>query len=206
MATFNNKFGVPLSGTGAGFENSDVLQPKLKYKFRVLVQDFGAGAGLNDLSQNVVTVGRPNINYGESPIHSFNSVAYIIGKHEWQTLELVVRDEVNNNIASLVGNQIQKQTDHINQTSPLAGNEYKFKMQVSWLDGVGTPQETWSMLGCFLQSVNYDSGDYAANDPVQISMTIRYDNAFHGTGVFEGAPDSIAAADITSAVADQVSE
>ena len=25
MATFNNKFGVPLSGTGAGFENSDVL-------------------------------------------------------------------------------------------------------------------------------------------------------------------------------------
>ena len=37
-------------------------------------------------------------------------------------------------------------------------------------------------------------------------MTIRYDNAFHGTGAFEGAPDSIAAADITSAVADQVSE
>ena len=55
-------------------------------------------------------------------------------------------------------------------------------MQVSWLDGVGTPQETWSMLGCFLQSVNYDSGDYAANDPVQITMTIRYDNAQHGAG------------------------
>ena len=46
MATFNNKFGVPLSGTGNGFENSDVLQPKLKYKFRVLVQDFGGGSGL----------------------------------------------------------------------------------------------------------------------------------------------------------------
>ena len=79
-------------------------------------------------------------------------------------------------------------------------------MQVSWLAGVGTPQETWSMLGCFLSSVNYDSGDYAANDPVQITMTIRYDNAFHGTGIFEGQPDSIAAADLTSAVADQVSE
>ena len=55
MATFNNKFGVPLSGTGNGFQDSDVLQPKLKYKFRVLVQDFGTGTGMNDY-QNVVTV------------------------------------------------------------------------------------------------------------------------------------------------------
>jgi hypothetical protein len=33
------------------------------------------------------------------------------------------------------------------------------------------------MYGCFLTSVDYQNAEYSSNDPMTISLTIRYDNA-----------------------------
>ena len=142
-------------GTGAGFENSDVLQPKLKYKFRVLVQDFEQVQDLTTITERSNCW--PFINYGESL--SIYSTLHTLLVSTRVTLELVVRDEVNNNIASLVGIQIQKQQT-INQTL-LAGNEYKFKCKM--VRRCRYPRDMYVRL--FL-NVNYDRGDYAANDPL----------------------------------------
>ena len=37
------------------------------------------------------------------------------------------------------------------------------------------------MYGCFLTDVNYNDVDYNSNDPVTITMSIRYDNAIQTT-------------------------
>jgi hypothetical protein len=41
--------------------------------------------------------------------------------------------------------------------------------------------ETWEMYGCFLTDVNYNDVDYGSNEPVTITMSIRYDNAIQTT-------------------------
>lgn len=169
-----SKFGVPLDGQKLG-----MLQPKLKYRFRVLFENFGTNNNLRELTAQVMSVTRPSVNYEEIPVHSYNSIAYAMGKHSWQTIDLSVRDDITNAVSSAVGAQVQKQMNHFEQIGPVSGINYKFGMQIHTLDGTDAEAlEVWELTGCFLTSVanqdfNYESGSEMMN----IQMTIRYDNA-----------------------------
>lgn len=169
-----SKFGVPLDGNKLG-----MLQPKLKYRFRVLFEGFGVNENLRELTGQVQNVTRPSVNYAEIPVHSYNSIAYAMGKHEWQTINLTVRDDITNAVTTAIGAQIQKQLNHFEQTGPVAGINYKFGMQIHTLDGTnGEALEVWDLTGCFLTSVNNQDFNYEANaEFMTIEMTIRYDNA-----------------------------
>jgi hypothetical protein len=37
--------------------------------------------------------------------------------------------------------------------------------------------EGWELTGCYLNKVTYQGGDYKSNDPLDVAMTISYDNA-----------------------------
>lgn len=175
-----SKFGVPVTGaTGSG-----ILMPKLKYRFRVtMLGGFGGEAEARVLTQNVQSVTRPKISYTEVPIDSYNSKIYVQGKHEWQTIDVTMRDDITNGVSKIVGAQVQRQLNHFQQTTPAAGSDYKFDMQIEILDGVNAgASEVWFLEGCFLTNVDYSDSDYSTNDPVTIAMTVRFDNATHYQG------------------------
>jgi hypothetical protein len=177
MATLS-KFGVPIDGsTGRG----GILQPKLKYRFRVRFTGFGSvGQSPLQLTQQVMNITRPKVSHEEVPIHSYNSVAYMQGKHTWEAINITLRDDINNNISKLVGGQVQKQMNHFEQTSAISGSRYKFGTKIEILDGTNnTELEQWDLEGCFLQNVDYSDGDYAVSEPVQVILTLKYDNAIH---------------------------
>lgn len=169
-----DKFGVPIDGVKQG-----MLQPKLAYRFRVIFQGFGTNNNLRELTANVQSVTRPSVQHVNAPVHSYNSVAYVMGKHEWQPITLEVRDDVTNAVTSAVHSQIQRQLNHFEQIGPVAGTNYKFSMQIHTLDGTNAEEmESWQIDGCFIESTdegqyNYESGA----EFMKISMTIRYDNA-----------------------------
>lgn len=169
-----SKFGVPLDGAKLG-----ILQPKLKYRFRVLFEGFGVNENLRELTAQVMNVGRPSITYSQIDVHSYNSIAYAMGKHEWQTIDLSVRDDINNSVSSAVGAQVQKQLNHFEQTGPVSGTNYKFGMEIHTLDGTnGEALEVWDLEGCFLTSVQNQDFNYEESaGMMSITMTIRYDNA-----------------------------
>lgn len=173
-----NKFGVPVvNGTGAG-----VLMPKLKYRFRVTLLNF-AGTDAKVLTQNVVSCKRPTVAFEPVTIDSYNSKVYVQGKHEWSEIDLVVRDDISNSVTKMVGRQVQRQLNHFQQTTPAVASDFKFDMHVEVLDGTNQGEtEVWYLEGCFLRNVDYTDHDYGTNDPVTISMTIRYDNATHYQG------------------------
>ena len=170
-----SKFGVPRA---PGQSGNGILMPKLRYRFRVSMQNFGPVGAATELTRQVMSCGRPNINSGETAVHSYNNIMYYANKPEWQTITLTARDDVNNSLSSLVGAQLQKQMNHFDQTSAFSGQNYKFVSQIEMLDGgnVGV-LENWYLEGCYLQSVNYETLDYTSSDPVTIEMTIRFDNA-----------------------------
>ena len=181
-----SKFGVPVTGTSG----SGILMPKLKYRFRVtFLGNFGGQPEARVLTQNVQSVTRPKITYEEVVLDSYNSKSYIHGKHAWDTVSLTVRDDITNGTSKLVGAQLQRQVNHFQQTTPAAGNDYKFDIQLEVLDGTDSePTEVWFLEGCFFQNVDYGDQDYSSNDPLQIVMTVRFDNATHyqGTNTIDG--------------------
>jgi hypothetical protein len=174
-----DKFGINVTGsTGQG----PILQPKLKYRWRVLFLGFG-GAGVTGgiaqpLTLNSNSVGMPTLTHEEVTVHSYNSRAYYMGKHEWSDIELTVRDTVDNTVTKAVGSQLQIQLDHYNQTGYRAGQDYKFTTQIQMLNGgFDSATVAWTLEGCFLKSVAYGELDYSVSDAVTITMTLRYDNA-----------------------------
>ena len=54
----------------------------------------------------------------KDPIHNtklsqYNSKVYMAGKHTWQPIQCVVRDDVDGNVIKAIGSQLQNQIDHI---------------------------------------------------------------------------------------------
>lgn len=186
MPSTLNQFGVPLGG-GAG--RGGILQPKTKHKFRVRVVNFGPIAGGIELAQQVVSVGRPQVQSSPVEVHSYNSIMYYAGKAQWSSISLTVRDDVTNAVSKLVAHQEQKQMNHLLQTSPLAGSNYKFQTYIETLDGGDDAVlERWFIEGCFLENIEWGEFEYSSADPMQITMTIRYDNATQEGGLFPLAP------------------
>ncbi len=185
MATIQN-FGVP-AGDGA---RARMLQPKVSYKFRVRVMGFGPISTPLDLTAQVQSVGRPQLQTEAVAVHSYNSIAYFGGKPVWQAIELTVRDDVTNAVSRLVGHQQQKQMNHFQQTSPLAGSNYKFDMKIETMDGGNDGViETWNLENCFLENVNYGEFNYANSEVMNIQMSIRYDNATQADGLMPLLPE-----------------
>jgi hypothetical protein len=158
--------------------------PKLKYRFRVTLDGFGvAGTPSTELTKQVMNVSRPEVSFEEIKLNVYNSTVKLAGKHSFQPAKLSLRDDVSNAVTKKVGEQLQKQFDFYEQSGAASGIDYKFKMRVELLDGgngayTPTVLESFEFLGCFIQQVTYQGGDYASStDPMDIALTITYDNA-----------------------------
>jgi len=135
----------------------------------------------------VVDIKRPSVNFNPITIDVYNSKVYIQGKPEWQETTVNFRDDSSGTVNTLIGEQIQKQFDFMEQASAPSGIDYKFSMVFDVLDGgngasVPTILESWDLEGCFLASVDYGDMSYGSSDPVQIACTIRFDNAVQTVG------------------------
>ena len=178
MARTLNNFGVP-TDTGKDAVGTGILQPKLNYRFRVVVAGFGGtGTSSQEFTRQVMNVSRPKVSHESIPLDSYNSRMYVMGKHTWEPITITLRDDIANNLTKLVGRQVQSQLDHKNQKGPSAGTNYKFSTLIEILDGnSGDSTEQWQLEGCFITNADYSQTDYAVSDPVTITITLQYDNA-----------------------------
>ena len=181
---------VPLASDQSN-PNQGLLMPKLKYRFRVTFENFGVSTPRTELTKQVVDFARPTATFEEIPIDIYNSKIYLAGKASWEQVTVNLRDDASGNISRLVGEQLQKQMDFMEQASAASGIDYKFITKCEVLDGGnGTfaplVLETWELYGCFLQSANYGDLNYGSNEAVTIALTMRFDNALQsplGQGV-----------------------
>tara|TARA_B100000900_G_scaffold252570_1_gene215253 strand:- start:4051 stop:4659 length:609 start_codon:yes stop_codon:yes gene_type:complete len=176
-----SNFGVPVNGN-----DGTTLMPKLQYRFRVVFNGIGkAGIAKKELTQNVISVSRPNMSHEEVIVDSYNSKTYLAGKHTWEPVTIVFRDDMTSNVIKALGEQLNKQVDHSDQASAIAGEGYKFAVEIQTLDGNNgqnsAPEQfdTWKLMGCFIQNVQYGELNYATSDMVQVTLTLRYDHAEH---------------------------
>ena len=177
------------SDNGGG--NQGLLMPKLQFRFRVNFFSFGTIGDTVSLTKQVIDCARPQVQFQEITLPVYNSTLYLAGKATWQTLAINIRDDASGTVSALVGQQLQKQMDFVEQASAASGQDYKFQTNIEILDGGnGTAGpvvlETWELYGCFIQTANYNTLNYATNEAVTIALTLRYDNAIQsaiGSGV-----------------------
>ncbi len=185
-----SKFTVPLASDQSA-SNQGLLMPKLQYRFRLILENFGVSTPRTELTKQVIDVTRPSLTFDETILDVYNSRVYLAGKHTWDPLTINLRDDVNNSVTRLCGEQIQKQFDFFEQSSASSGTDYKFTGRIEMLDGGNganavTVLETWELYGAYVQNINYNTMAYNTSEPAQITLSVRYDNAIQaprGTGV-----------------------
>ena len=194
-----SNFTVPLS-TNQSASAQGLLMPKLKFRFRVTLTGFGvAGTPTTELTKQVMNVTRPEITFEEIKLSVYNSTVKLAGKHSFQDIKLTIRDDVSNAVSNKVAEQMQKQFDFFEQASAASGIDYKFLTNIEILDGgngataVGI-LESFQLSGFWIKAVTYQGGDYtSATDPLDIALTICFDNAIQidGSGNAAGLGESV---------------
>lgn len=180
-----NRMSVPQSDQ---IGNQALLMPKLQYRFRVNFTGFGDdGTQVRDITRQVVEVTRPNLTFENIAMDVYNSKVNIAGKHTWDTVSLTLRDDITNSVQSAVGKQLQRQFDFWEQASATAASSYKFETMLEILDGGNGAKgpvvlDKYHLVGCYLEGANYNTLNYATNDAVTVTLTIRYDNAIQYGG------------------------
>ena len=181
---------VPLASDQSS-STQGLLMPKLKYRFRVMFENFGVSTPRTELTKQVVSIARPNLTFEEIALPIYNSTLKLAGRHTWADITCSVRDDASGAVSRLIGEQLQKQMDFLEMSSAASGIDYKFTTKVEVLDGGNGANEpvvleTWELYGCYLKGANYGDLNYGSNEAATIEMSIAYDNANQtpeGTGV-----------------------
>lgn len=195
-----NRFSVPTEGSVV---NQGLLMPKLKYRFRVVFTGFGVTAGdVVELTKQVVDVTRPSVTFEEMTLDVYNSKVYLAGKHSFEAVTVNLRDDATGLVQRVVGEQLQKQFDFLEQAGARSGIDYKFTTRIDVLDGGNGAKEvetleSTQLWGCFLQNVNYNDLNYVTSEAATVALSIRFDNMTQlkggTTSVIEGVGRDIGA-------------
>lgn len=181
---------TPLATDQSG-SSQGLLMPKLKYRFRAIFENFGVSTPRTELTKQIMDFTRPSVNFDPIDIDIYNSRVRLAGKHTWEDINVNLRDDASGAVSKLVGEQLQRQLDFMEQSSASSGSDYKFTTRLEILDGgngANEPNvlETWEIYGCYLSNVNYGDMNYSSSEPATVSLTLRYDNAVQtplGNGV-----------------------
>lgn len=184
---------VPLASDQSS-STQGLLMPKLKYRFRVMFENFGVSTPRTELTKQVMSFARPNLSFEEITLPIYNSTLKLAGKHTWADTTCEIRDDASGAVSRLVGEQLQKQMDFLEMASASSGIDYKFLTRFEILDGGNGAAEpvvleTWELYGCYLKAADYGAMNYSESAPVTINLTIAFDNANqipYGVGVATG--------------------
>lgn len=181
MANLAN-FGVP--GAGAG-----ILHPRLKHKFRVTFTGLGnlvPGTNSRNLTMQTTKVGLPSIKWEMISVKRYNSTSYIAGRHEWESIDLTVEDDVSGLAATVIKAQLETQQRIVGSdlngrwlNSAATGSDYKFSMKIDQLDGDETVLQYWILEGVQIENAKFGERGYDTNEAATIDLTLKFDHARH---------------------------
>lgn len=177
-------------GTGG-----EILQPKLKNRFRVTFLGFGLDPSSIPMTIQVITVDRPKLNFEEVTLDRYNSRAYIAGKHSFEPINMTLEDDIGGQVTRLIQQQIERQQKLIGlnganrMPTAYAGEVYKFSFVIEMLDGDDVVLERWIVQSAYLANIDYGDLDYSSGaETVKITLQIRFDHAVQDTvGAYRGA-------------------
>jgi hypothetical protein len=144
------------------------FEPKLKNRFVMSID--GIPAYL------IKTAARPSITFEEVELNHMNVKRFVKGKGTWETIEITMYDPVVPSAAQAAMEWIRLSHESVTGRDGYS-DFYKKDVDFQVLGPVGDVVEQWKLKGTWIQSANFNDLDFASSDPVEISLTLRYDYA-----------------------------
>jgi len=144
------------------------FEPKLKNRFIMSID--GIPAYL------IKTASRPTISFEEVELNHLNIKRWVKGKASWETIEITMYDPVVPSAAQAAMEWIRLSHESVTGRDGYS-DFYKKDVDFQVLGPVGDVVENWKLKGTWIQSANFNDLDFASSDPVDISLTLRYDYA-----------------------------
>ena len=147
---------------------SQLVEPKRK--FRWILQYGGIDA------YTLKTAQRPNMAFEDTVIDYMNNKLYFAGKGTWEPITITLYDPIAPSAAQKVRDWLQLVWENV-QGRMGYKDFYAKNLNLKLLGPDGAVAEDWEILKCWPLEVNYGELDYASSDPVEISITLRFDQA-----------------------------
>lgn len=144
------------------------FEPKRKNRWILMIEGVDAFA--------IKGAARPTFTTEEVEIPFINSTRWVAGKTKPETMQVTLHDPIAPSGAQQVMEWIRLHFESVSGRSGYA-DFYKRDVQLKMLDPVGTVIELWDVKGAFLQQVNFGELTYEEGAPVEIQLTIRFDQA-----------------------------
>jgi hypothetical protein len=144
------------------------FEPKLKNRF--IVQIDGIPAYM------VKTMNRPQITFDEVTLEHMNVTRYVKGKGRWQTLQCTLYDPIVPSASQAVMEWIRLSHESVTGRDGYS-DFYKKDVTFNLLGPVGDVVEEWVLKGAFIQDATFGDLDFGTSEPVEITLTLRYDYA-----------------------------
>lgn len=144
------------------------FEPKLKNRF--IMQIDGIPAYM------IKTANRPQITFDEVTMEHMNVTRYVKGKGRWQTLQCTLYDPIVPSAAQAVMEWVRLGHESVTGRDGYS-DFYKKDVTFHVLGPVGDVVEEWTLKGAFIQDATFGDLDFASSDPVEITLTLRYDYA-----------------------------
>lgn len=180
-----SEIGIP--GVGLG-----ILHPKQQNRFRVFFSNIGGAGGVDSqpLSMQVINTSKPSLTFDKVQLDRYTARSYVAGKYTFEPIQITLEDDVTGTASKVIQDQVQGQQFLIGAEGQFLaqrgeGNLYKFVMTLDTLDGNDVVTEEWIMEGCWLETVNYGTLDYASSEVVTIELTVAYDHARQVIGGYD---------------------
>ncbi len=143
-------------------------EPKLKNRFIMEI------AGIPAFT--IKTSQRPQLTFDEVTLEHMNITKYVKGKGRWQTLQITLYDPI---VPSAAAEVIEWVRLHHESATGRDGYQdfYKKNITLNTLGPVGDIVEKWTLYGSWIQDATFGDLAFDASEPVEITLTLRYDYA-----------------------------
>ena len=144
------------------------FEPKLQNRF--IMQIDGINAYL------IKAMSRPSLESETVELDHMNVTRYVKGKSKWSTLDITLYDPVVPSAAQQVIEWVRLHHESVTGRDGYA-DFYKKDITFNLLDPVGAVVEEWELKGTFIETAEFGDLAFDSSDPVEISLTLRYDYA-----------------------------
>ena len=147
---------------------ADTYEPKRKFRWIMSIN------GIDAFTLKTAT--RPQITFEETVIDYVNMKRYLAGKPAWQQMNLTLYDPIVPSAAQKVMEWVRLAFENVTGRMGYA-QFYQKTINLKMLDPVGAVVEDWELQNSWIVDANFNDLDYAVSDPVDINLTLRYNQA-----------------------------
>ena len=144
------------------------FEPKLKNRFIMNIDGIPAYV--------IKNANRPQITFDEVELNHMNVKRYVKGKGAWQTLQITLYDPIVPSAAQAVMEWVRLGHESVTGRDGYS-DFYKKDCTFNVLGPVGDIIEEWTLKGAWIQDASFGDLDFGSSDPVDITVTLRYDYA-----------------------------